>query len=474
MTNIDIFGTFKATIDGRLVEAPASFPVINPATEEEFSRAPDCDAAHLDEAVAAARRALAGWKATPPDKRGATLRAVAARIREAAEPLAALLTREQGKPLEEARTEIENAARWFAVYAETELRVEERHEPDGRIAEIRRVPIGVVGAIAPWNFPVQLIAWKLAPAMMAGNTVVAKPSPYTPLTTLKIGELLLDVLPRGVLNIISGGDHLGPLMSGHPDIDKIAFTGSTATGKAVMRSAAGNLKRVTLELGGNDPAIVLGDADVDSVAERLFWGAFRNAGQVCVAAKRIYVHNAIYDRFAAKMVELARTHPPVRGETPGARIGPVQNRAQFERVKAMIAVARNSGLSLLTDPGNMDGPGYFIAPTIVDNPPDEAPVVREEPFGPLLPLMRFSDIDDAIRRANDSEYGLAGSVWSADIEKAWAVGRQLEAGTVWLNTIHGMSPTLPFGGHKQSGIGVENAEEGLLEYTNVQVLVRSA
>ncbi|WP_336951012.1 MULTISPECIES: aldehyde dehydrogenase family protein [Sphingobium] len=472
MIEMDISGPYCATIDGQRVETPQSLPVIDPATGEAFAQAPDCDAGHLDEAVAAARRAFRHWKAISSEERDALLHAAAARIREESEPLAHLLTREQGKPLDEARHEIETAARWFAAYADHAMPVETRREPDGRLAEIRHVPIGVVAAIAPWNFPVQLMAWKLAPALKAGNTVVAKPSPHTPLTTLKIGELLSGILPAGVLNVISGRDHLGPLMSGHPGIDKISFTGSTATGKAVMRSAAGNLKRVTLELGGNDPAIVLADADAEAVAERLFWGAFRNAGQVCIAAKRIYVHDAIYDRFAARMVELARAHPPVRGDAPGARIGPVQNRVQFDRVKAMIEEARSSGLRFLSEPGEMAGPGNFIAPTIIDNPPDDAPVVREEPFGPLLPLLRFSDLDDAIRRANDSEFGLASSVWSADIERATAVGRQLEAGTVWLNTIHCMTPTLPFAGHKQSGIGIENSTEGLLEYTNVQVLVR--
>jgi acyl-CoA reductase-like NAD-dependent aldehyde dehydrogenase len=474
MSRTDSFEMFKATIGGRLAETVDVLPVINPATGEVFAEAPDCNADQLDEVVASARRAFRGWKATTPGERNAILRSIAARIREEIEPLAGLLTREQGKPLAEARLEIETAARWFASYADQELPLKVTAEPDGRVAEIRRIPIGVVAAIAPFNFPVQLAAWKLAPALKAGNTIILKPSPYTPLTTLRLGELLRDLLPPGVLNVISGGDHLGPLMSGHRDIDKISFTGSTATGKAVMRSAAGNLKRLTLELGGNDPAIVLADVDVASVAERLFWGAFRNAGQICIAAKRIYVHDAIYDSFAARMVELARAHPPVSGDTPGARIGPVQNRAQFERVKAMIETARDSGLRFLSQPGDLTGPGYFIAPTIIDNPPDTAQVVREEPFGPLLPLMRFSDVDDAIRRSNDSEFGLAASVWSADGGKAADVGRQLEAGTVWLNTIHGMTPTLPFAGHKQSGIGVENAEEGLLEYTNVQVLVKDA
>jgi acyl-CoA reductase-like NAD-dependent aldehyde dehydrogenase len=464
--------TFKLTIDGRTEDAVTTFPVVNPATEQVIAEAPDCSVEQLDAAVAAARRAFPGWKKKPLAERAELLRAVSRRIAGYREPLATLLTREQGKPLGDARTEIDNTARWFADCAELDLPVEHRHEPGGRTAEIRRMPIGVVGAIAPWNFPVSLASWKLAPALLAGNSVLLKPSPFTPLTTLKLGELLLDILPSGVLNIVSGGDQLGALMSAHPGIDKIAFTGSTATGKAVMRSAAGTLKRVTLELGGNDPAIVLPDVDVDEVAERIFWGAFRNAGQICAAAKRIYVHEAIYERFAAKMVELARANPPGAGEMEGTRIGPVQNRIQFGRVKTMIEEARASGLHFLTEPGDMAGPGYFIAPTLIDNPPDDAPAVKQEPFGPLLPLMRFSDIDEVIARANASEYGLASSVWSSDPDKAVAIGHELESGTVWINSILGITPSLPFGGHKQSGIGVENALEGLFEYTNLQVIVR--
>jgi acyl-CoA reductase-like NAD-dependent aldehyde dehydrogenase len=473
MTGLDP-DRYRALIDGRLVDAQDRFAVIDPATGAAFATAPDCTADQLDEAVSAASRAFKSWRNMPQAVRDDALRATASRIREHAEGLSALLTQEQGKPLADARHEIETAARWFAYYADFPIDEHGHIEADGRRATIRRVPIGVVGAIAPWNFPVQLLAWKLAPALKVGNSVVAKPSPNTPLSTLLLAELLQDLMPPGVINVLSGGDRLGPLMSGHRGIDKIAFTGSTQTGRAVMRDAAINLKRLTLELGGNDPAIVLADADVDLVIRQLFWGAFRNAGQICVAAKRIYIDNSIYDRVAAGLAELARANPPGPGMSPTTRIGPVQNRAQFDRVKTMIEQARSEGFTFLSEPGPMEGPGYFIAPTIIDNPPDWAAVVREEPFGPLVPLLRFDDIDDVVHRANDSEYGLAASVWSKNLDKAEAVGRRLEAGTVWLNTLHGLTPTLPFGGHKQSGVGVENAGDGLHEYTNVQVLVRAS
>jgi acyl-CoA reductase-like NAD-dependent aldehyde dehydrogenase len=471
MADISFAENFVATIDGAREPVLAILAVVNPATETVFAQAPDCTAEQLDRAVAAARRSFPAWAATPIEARAMALRRIAERIDKHTEALSLLLTLEQGKPLQNARAEIGAASRWFSHLAQSDLPTEHKTLPDGRVAEIRRVPLGVVGAIAPWNFPVSLAVWKVAPALLAGNTIVLKPSPFTPLTTLKLSELMLDLLPPGVLNTVSGADHLGPLMSGHEGIDKIAFTGSTATGKAVMRSAAGTLKRLTLELGGNDPAIVLADVDVEAVAEKLFWGAFTNAGQICVAAKRIYVHNDIYDRFAARMAELARENAPGDGTKPNVKIGPVQNRLQFERVSQMIAAAEADGLCFLSGATRSNGPGYFIAPTIVDNPPDDSPVVREEPFGPLLPLMRFTSIDDAVRRANDSEYGLASSVWSADLEKASAVGRRLQAGTVWINQVLGISPALPFGGHKQSGFGVENAQEGLHEYTNIQVIV---
>jgi acyl-CoA reductase-like NAD-dependent aldehyde dehydrogenase len=474
VSRINFLGDFLQSIDGRLVDAETSIRVINPADESLVGLAPDCSEAQLDAAVRAARRAFPTWKATSLKERADALRRIADRIAESVEPLGLLLTREHGKPLGDARAEISSAARWIASVADADLPVGRRQEPGGRLAEIHRVPLGVVAAIPAWNAPITLAAWKLAPALLTGNTLILKPSPHAPLTTLKIAELVLDLLPPGVLNTISGGNHLGPLLSAHPDINKVSFTGSTPTGRAVMRDAASTLKRITLELGGNDAAIVMPDVDVDDVAERIFWAAFRNAGQVCVAAKRVYVHDEIYDRFAAKMVALAHANPPGNGEQPQTRIGPLQNKLQYERVKAMIEEARTTGLKFLAEPGDLTGPGYFIAPTIIDNPPDDSPVVREEPFGPLLPLLRFHDVDEVITRANDSDYALAGSVWSGDRDKALEMGRRLEAGTVWVNTIHGMSPSLPFGGHKQSGFGVENSDEGLLEYTNIQVLITSA
>lgn len=456
---------FEMTIDGRAVTATETFEVVNPATGAVIARVADASRAQLDAAVAAARAALPAWRATPLAERQARVRALAERIAAHAEALAALLTREQGKPLADARTEVTGGGVWWMSQVAGLSPPLEVHEADGRRREVRRVPIGVVGAITPWNFPLGLTAWKVAPALVAGNTLVVKPSPFTPLSVLKLGELARDLLPPGVLNVVTGGDRLGPWISEHPGIDKISFTGSTQTGKAVMRSAAANLKRLTLELGGNDPAIVLPDVDVEALAPRLFWAAFANNGQFCLAAKRLYVHEAIYDRFAAALCAYARTVRVGDGSAPGVQLGPVQNRLQFERIGQLLAGAHARGVRFLLGGDIPPGPGYFVPVAIADNPPDDDPLVTEEAFGPVLPLLRFRDADEVVRRANDTPYGLAASVWGQDAAAVRGIAERLEAGTVWINTIHEVSPDQPFAGHKQSGFGIENGIDGLLEYT---------
>jgi acyl-CoA reductase-like NAD-dependent aldehyde dehydrogenase len=459
------------SIAGRGVPGAQTLPVIDPATGCAFAQAPDAGPQQLDQAVQAARDALAGWSATPWAQRQALLRRIAQTCLAHQEALAALLSREQGKPLARARTEIATAAHWFTETAGMELPDEVLQDDVRGHAAVRRVPLGVVGALVPWNYPVVLAAWKIAPALLAGNTLVLKPSPYTPLTTLRIGELLREVLPPGVLNVVSGGDALGPWMSAHPGIDKLSFTGSSATGRQVMRSAAGTLKRLTLELGGNDAAIVMPDVDVQATARALFWGAFVNSGQICIAAKRIYVHEAVYERMAAAFVALARETVMGPGQQDGVELGPVQNQRQFDRLRALLADCRARGLPLLCggepDP---DQPGYFFPVTVVDNPPDDAPIVQEEPFGPIVPLLRFAQVDEAVARANASPYGLAGSVWCRDEAQALAIARRLQTGTVWINEIQAASPHRPMAGHRQSGLGAENGRDGLLAYTQPQTI----
>lgn len=461
---------FLMTIDGQAADAAARFPVLNPATETVVAEVPDCSRDQLDAAVAAARAAYPAWRATPYADRQAALRSIGAMLADHAEELKLLLTAEQGKPHAAALGELQAAAWWIGVVAEQELPEAVNDDMPGQRSVTRHVPLGVVGAIVPWNFPVLLAIWKIGPALLAGNTMVLKPSPFTPLATLRLGELLRGALPAGVLNIISGGDALGPWMSEHPGIDKISFTGSTATGRKVMATAAANLKRLTLELGGNDAAIVLADAKVADIAEPLFWAAFTNSGQVCVAAKRLYVHDSIYDELAAAFVAIATKVRVGDGAAPETVLGPIQNRAQFDRVASMIADSRAAGHRFLTGGEPGDGPGYFIPVTLIDNPPEDARVVQEEAFGPVLPLLRYTDIDDAVARANASEYGLGGSVWSADPAAAAAVAARLETGTVWINSAQGLTPFAAFAGHKQSGIGTENGLEGLLEFTVPQTI----
>lgn len=469
---MDFSSSFTMTINGQATGAAESLAVINPATEDVIAEVPDISREQLDEAVAAARAAFGTWKNVALTERQALLHALGARLAEQADGFAQLLTREQGKPLGDAAMEIGSGVYWFQETTGQALAPEILSDTPEQLVELRHVPIGVVAAIAPWNFPMGLAIWKIAPALLAGNTLVLKPSPFTPLTSLKLGELARDILPPGVLNVVCGGDRLGPWITEHVDIDKISFTGSTATGKAVMRSAAGNLKRVTLELGGNDPAIVLADADVEALAPRLFWAAFGNNGQTCIATKRMYVHESIYDRFAAAMVAYARTVRVGNGSQQGVQIGPIQNRPQFERVRALLADARSAGTNFLTGGDVPEGKGYFIPIAIADNPDDSSRVVVEEAFGPVLPLLKFSDVDEVVARANDSPYGLGASVWGTNLDAAQAMADRIEAGTVWVNTVQELGPGQPFGGHKQSGLGAENGSKGLLEYTNSQVIVR--
>lgn len=466
---------YRMTIGGRMVAADRSIDVINPATGAVFAEAPDCSAEQLDAAVESARAAFKGWRDTPLEDRQALLRKAARVIEAHSDELARLFTMEQGRPLQGALSEIAVGVAWLDTFAAMQPPIH-RTDPDAlEWIETRYVPLGVVCAISPWNFPVNLSLWKVAPALAAGNTMVLKPSPFTPLCILKIGELLNDVFPPGVLNVVSGNDDLGPMMTAHPGFAKISFTGSTATGKRVMESAARDLKRLTLELGGNDAAIVMPDVDVDAVAQKIFFGAFYNSAQICVATKRLYVHEKIYDRLRDKLAAIAAAVKVGDGSEKGTVLGPIQNKRQFDRVRDLIADAQSTGLTLIEGAPVPDNGGYFIPVTIVDNPPEDSRVVQEEAFGPVLPMLRFTDVEDVIERANASDYGLAGAVWSRDVNAAIDIARRIETGTVWVNQNLALRPDTPFAGMKQSGFGVENGMEGLLEYMAPQtVYVREA
>jgi acyl-CoA reductase-like NAD-dependent aldehyde dehydrogenase len=398
------------------------------------------------------------------------LQRCAAVITERAGELAPILTQEQGKPLPQAFAEIMGAAMWFTYTATLQLPVEVLQDDESAHIEVRRRPLGVVAAITPWNFPLILATWKIAPALLAGNTVVLKPSPFTPLTSLKLGELLRDVVPAGVVNVISGGNDLGGWMTSHPIPRKISFTGSVATGKKVAAAAAPDLKRVTLELGGNDPAIVLPDANPKEIAAKLFWGAFQNCGQVCSAIKRVYAPEAMYDTLVGELAEIARGVRVGNGLEDDIQMGPLNNRPQFERVKELVEDAKKNGARIAAGGETMGGAGYFYRPTVVAEVADGVRLVDEEQFGPALPIVAYKKVEDAIESANASHFGLGGSVWGGNAERAVEIAKELECGTAWVNKHLDLSPATPFGGAKWSGIGVENGRWGLYGFTELQTV----
>lgn len=463
---------FNATIGGKPAQVGSDFVVTNPATGEEVGRAPNMGGAELEAAVAVAKAAFVSWSAQSDEALQAACAAVTAKIEEHAAELAEIITLEQGKPLNGlgSRWEVGGAIAWAGYTTGLSIPVKVLQDNEQGRVELHRKPLGVVGSITPWNFPVMIAVWHILPALRTGNTVVVKPSPNTPLSTLRLVEIMNEVLPPGVINVVTGDDtvfNLGAAMSAHPDIRKIVFTGSCATGQKVMQSAAETMKRLTLELGGNDAGIVLPDADPQKIAEGLFWGAFINNGQTCAAMKRLYVHESIHDAVCDALVAYAKNIPVGNGMEEASILGPIQNRIQFDKVSRLVADAMGRGKVLL---GGAPGEGLFFPPTIVAGLRNGDALVDEEQFGPALPIIRYSDVEEAIRLANDSPNGLGGSVWSSDIEAAKKVASLMACGSVWINKHGAIQPNAPFGGVKASGVGVEFAEEGLAEYTDIQVV----
>lgn len=459
-------------IGGETVTAQKTFDVFNPSTGELVGSAPNASLADLDKAVAAANTAFKDWSRLSDEELKSYCEKVTAKIGEHSEELAALLTKEQGKPLNGmgSRYEMGGAGAWAAHTTSLNLTSKMIQDNNEERVEMFRRPLGVVGSITPWNWPVMIAIWHILPALRTGNTVVSKPSPFTPLSTLRMIELMNEVLPAGVVNCVpaaDNGDNIGAAMSAHPDIRKLVFTGSCGTGQKVMMSAAETMKRLTLELGGNDAGIVLGDVNAEEIAEGLFWGAFVNNGQTCAAMKRTYVHESVYDDVCAALAEYAKTVPVGDGMDENSILGPVQNKMQFDKVARLVEDAKDKG-EVLT--GGEPGEGLFFNPTIVAGLKNGDALVDEEQFGPALPIIKFSDEAEAIAAANDSENGLGGSIWSRDVEKARAMAAEMECGSVWINSHGGIRPDAPFGGRKGSGIGVEFAEEGLTEYTDIQVI----
>ena len=462
----------KITIDGISKSGSTSFDVFNPATGKVIGTAPNCSIADLDAAVAAGERAFKLWSKKSDQELRDACQKVSEKLTEHAEELATLITLEQGKPLNGlgSRWEMSGAGAWAGFTAGLSLPIEVLQDNDQGRVELHRKPLGVVGSITPWNFPVMIAVWHILPALRSGNTVVMKPSPLTPLASLRMVELMNEVLPAGVVNSISSDDkieNLGAQMAAHPGIRKIVFTGSSATGQKVMESAAPTMKRLTLEMGGNDAGIVLADCDPKAIAEGLFWGAFLNNGQTCAALKRLYVHESIHDAVCENLVEFAKNIPVGDGMNEKSILGPVQNKMQFDKVSKLVADAKISGKVLL---GGEPGEGLFFPITIISGLKNGDALVDEEQFGPALPVISYKTVEEVIQMANEGKNGLGGSVWSTDLAKAKQVASQLDCGSVWINKHGAIQPNAPFGGTKSSGLGVEFGDEGLKEYTDIQVV----
>jgi acyl-CoA reductase-like NAD-dependent aldehyde dehydrogenase len=461
---------FTMTIDGEAAPAQGWFDVFDPATDEVCGRAPDCTAEQLDEAMQRAQQAFPGW-AADPDARSAALARAAQLVEGALDELAPILVREQGKPLADARLEIRGAAARLRHASELRARDEVLQDDEQARVLLTRKPLGVIAAISPWNAPLIISMAKVGPALAAGNTVVLKPSPYTPLSTLRLGELLRDAFPPGVFSVVSGKDGaLGGWMTAHPIPAMADFTGSIRTGKLVAAAAAPTLKRVALELGGNDPAIMLDDADPGELAERAFWAAFANCGQVCIAIKRLYVPREQYTDWVDALVDVAGRVKVGPGMEEGVQLGPLNNAPQAAHVERLVDDALHDGAEAAAGGHRIDAPGNFFEPTIVAGATDGQSIVDDEQFGPALPVIAYDEVEDAVLAANHTHYGLGGSVWGADTERAASIAGRLESGTAWVNTHRVLAAHIPFAGAKESGYGGNAGIEGFHEFLQSQVL----
>lgn len=464
--------TYPLIVDGQLITTGKMLEVDNPADGSIVGQCPTADLALLDRAVAAARKALPAWSATPDSERVAKLMQIGDLIEKHHAELAELVTREQGKPQNGmgANVEAGGTAAWARVTASLSIPVETiQDDATGKIT-IERRPVGVVGSITPWNWPMLIAAWHVMPALRAGCTVVNKPASCTPLSTLRLYELMNSVLPPGVVNCIAGPGVIGDRMSKHPGINKIVFTGSTGTGKSVLAGTVETVKRVTLELGGNDAGIILPGTKIDPLLEKLFWGCFINGGQTCAALKRLYVHESQYEEVASKFADYVAKIPVGNGMDPKSLIGPVTNAAQREVVSSFVEDARKKGARILTGGKMPSGPGYFYPLTVVADCTDDMLLVKEEQFGPAIPLIKYQTVEEAIARANALDVGLGGSVWGNDVAEATRYAVRLECGTTWVNQHGGLHPLACFGGVKTSGLGTEFNVDGLKEYMTIQTV----
>jgi acyl-CoA reductase-like NAD-dependent aldehyde dehydrogenase len=475
ITVVKFMQKYKTLINGQACESSQFMDVVNPATGQPFAQMALSSSEQVDEAIKAAQKAFVTWSRTTDEERKNLLHQVASLVEENMPELMELITLETGKPLQGlagigAGMEVGGAVAWIHVNANYDIPVEVIQDDEQTRVEVHRKPLGVVASITPWNWPLLIAIWHITPALRAGNTVVIKPSPLTPVATARFVELANTILPHGVLNLVSGGPEVGRILTTHPGVAKITFTGSTPTGKTIMRSAADNMQRLTLELGGNDAGIVLSDVNVKDIAPKLVAATLNNNGQTCAALKRLYVHESIYEELGQEMADIVSQLKVGNGLEDGVDLGPLQNPNQLDIVKRLVVQAKETGARILCGGEPLDGEGFFYKPTVILDVDDSDPVVKQEQFGPLIPLIKYSDIDEVIAKANHLDFGLGSSVWSNNIEKAFEIAHQLEAGTTWINDHGSIQPNAPFGGIKHSGMGVEFGLHGLLELTRIHTV----
>lgn len=466
---IDFNAPYYMNINNKMVDAAGRIKVYNPVNNEEIADVPSGTKEQTYEAIAAAKAAFPKWKALSFDEREKYLDDFADALAEHREDFKVLLCKEQGKPAHHPQNIcIDFTIQWIKDYAKMRIKPQIIEDNEKHTIVVDHVPIGVVGMIMPWNFPFLLALWQIAPALLAGCPIVLKPSSFTPLTALRFGEIAAQIFPDGVFNVVPGkGSEVGAALGDSVDVAKIAFTGSTGTGKQLMEQAASTVKRLTLEMGGNDACIVLPDAEIDKDIPQIAWGALGNSGQWCIAVKRIYVHESIYDEFLAKFIDFVSKLKMGDGMDPATDLAPINNKRQYNKLIAMLDDIKKNGYKIAYQAklgDNCDPNGNYIPITVVDNPPEDSKIVQDEQFGPIIPIIKWSDLDDVIEKANATRFGLGGSVWGKDRKNAEAVARRVDSGTIWVNEIHIHAVEIPFGGIKESGLGVENGMVGLEEY----------
>lgn len=458
-------------INGQQIQGQAlSFAVINPANESVIAEVASVSAGQVNDAVHTALQAFKAWKNVSDDAVKQAFAKIAADIRAEKDEIAQLITLEQGKTIGMAQFEVDAGAGWIDYLSGLDIPVETIQEPNGKTIKVYNRPLGVIASVTPWNWPFMIAVWHIFPALKTKNCVINKPSEYTPLSTIKLVEIINRHVPAGVCSIVLGKGEIGQALTEHADVAKVTFTGSTRTGQSILSHSVSSLKSVVLELGGNDAGIVLADADVERAAQGVFASAFLNAGQTCAALKRLYVHESVYEALTEKLVQIANAQVMGDGANPEVTFGPVQNKMQYDKVNALIADAVARGGQVLTASKALPDHGYFIAPALIANVQEGIALVDEEQFGPVLPIIKFNAVDEVLERSNNTQFGLGGSIWSTDLAKAEQIASQMETGTVWINSHSDLSPAAPFGGWKLSGLGYSFGLEGLLLFTHKQAV----